>query len=149
MRWLVVLALIVAGGSQLLLKRTKVGTQLRAISDRPIAAEMLGIPVRTLTLGVWAFSGFIVTIVIMLVAPTQTADAISLSMVVISASAAALLGAFKRLDLALVGGLLLGMIQGATAQFPSLVLIRDWIPLILIVIFLLWNQRKEVWDEAR
>lgn len=146
---MVSLAIVVAAGSQLLLKKTKIGTQLRAISDRPIAAEMLGIPVRMLTLGVWAFSGLVVTVVIMVVAPTQTADAISLSMLVISASAAALLGAFKRLDLALVGGLLLGIIQGAAAQFSALTLIRDWIPLVLIVLFLLWNQRKEVWDEAR
>lgn len=146
---MVILAVLVAVGSELLLRKTRVGTQLRAISDRPIAAELLGIPVRALTLGVWAVSGLVVTVVIMLVAPTQTADANSLSMLVISASAAALLGGFKRVDLALIGGLVLGMIQGAAAQFPALVLVRDWIPLVLIVLFLLWNQRKEVWDAAR
>lgn len=146
---LVLLAVLIASGAGLLLRRTLVGTQLRAIADRPVVAEMLAIPVRPLLLGVWAFSGFVVTLVVMIVAPTQTADALSLSMLVIPAAAAALLGAFKRLDLALAGGLLLGVVQGVAAQFPQLSLARDWIPLVLIVLFLLWNQRKEVWDEAR
>lgn len=146
---MVVLAILVAVLAHLLLKKTSIGTQLRAISDRPMAAELLGIPVRALTLGVWAFTGLIATIVIVIIAPVQTSDAISLSMLVLNAAAAALLGAFRRLDLALIGGLLLGMIQGATAQFAELLYVRDWIPLVLIVLFLLWNQRKEVWDEAR
>lgn len=146
---MVVLAIVVSLGAWLLLRKTSIGTQLRAISDRPIAAELLGIRVNALTLGVWVFAGLVVTIVIMLVAPTQTADAMSLSTLVIPASAAALVGAFRRLDLALIGGILLGIIQGATAQFAELTLLRDWIPLVLIVILLLWNQRKEVWDAAR
>lgn len=146
---MVLLAVIVAVGSWLVLRRTTIGTQLRAISDRPVAAELIGLPVRSLSLGVWAFSGLVVTVVIMIVAPTQTADAMSLSTLVIPASAAALVGAFRRLDLALLGGILLGVVQGATAQFSELTLIRDWIPLVVIVVLLLWNQRKEVWDAAR
>lgn len=146
---LVALAIVVAVGSILLLRKTSVGTRLRAISDRPVAAELLGIRVNTLTLGVWAFTGFIVTAVILVVAPTLTADAMTLSMLVIPASAAALVGAFRRLDLALIGGALLGVLQGATAQVPELVIARDWIPLVIIVVLLLWNQRKEVWDAAR
>lgn len=143
------LALVLALAAFLVLRFTMIGTKLRAISDRPTAAELLGIPVRGYSLALWAVTGLVVSFVVLLIAPTQTSDALTLSMLVVPSAAAALLGAFRRLDLALVGGLLLGMIQGATAQFPSLVLIRDWIPLILIVIFLLWNQRKEVWDAAR
>lgn len=143
------LALVLALAAFLVLRFTMIGTKLRAISDRPTAAELLGIPVRGYSLALWAVTGLVVSFVVLLIAPTQTSDALTLSMLVVPSAAAALLGAFRRLDLALAGGLLLGMIQGATAQFPSLVLIRDWIPLILIVIFLLWNQRKEVWDAAR
>lgn len=146
---MVALTLLVAVGAGVLLRRTRIGTQLRAIADRPTVAEMIAIPVRALLLGVWAFSGLVVTFVVIIVAPTQTADALSLSMLIIPATAAALLGAFRRLDLALVGGLLLGVVQGFAAQFSELALVRDWIPLVLIVLFLLWNQRKEVWDEAR
>lgn len=146
---IVILALVVALAAKLVLGKTSIGVKLRAIADRPVAAELLGVPVKPLAIGVWAVTGLIVGIAITIVAPTQTSDAMSLSMLVISASAAALLGGFKRLDLALIGGLLLGMAQGAAAQFSELILLRDWIPLIVIVVFLLWNQRREVWDAAR
>lgn len=146
---IVLLALVVALAAKLVLGKTSIGVKLRAIADRPVAAELLGVPVKPLAIGVWAVTGLIVGIATAIVAPTQTSDAMSLSMLVISASAAALLGGFKRLDLALIGGLLLGMAQGAAAQFSELILLRDWIPLIVIVVFLLWNQRREVWDAAR
>lgn len=146
---MVILAVIVALGSRLVLNKTSIGVKLRAISDRPIAAELLGISVKPLILGVWLVTGLIVSLAISILASSQASDAMSLSMLVIPASAAALLGAFNRLDLALFGGLLLGMIQGAVAQSAELVLLRDWIPLVLIVAFLLWNQRREVWDAAR
>jgi len=146
---MVLLAVAVAVAARLVLRRSRVGIQLRAIADRPIAAELLAVPVRRLVLAVWVATAVIVGSAIAIVAPTQTSDAVSLSLLVIPASAAALIGGFRSLGLALAGGLLLGAVQGATAQFPALVLARDAIPLVLIVVFLLWNQRKEVWDAAR
>jgi branched-chain amino acid transport system permease protein len=68
---------------------------------------------------------------------------------IIPGAAAALIGAFRSLTLTFVGGLLVGGLQGALAAFPSVTLLREWIPLVIIVLFLLWNQRKEVWDVAR
>ncbi|WP_440708910.1 ABC transporter permease subunit [Herbiconiux sp. YIM B11900] len=146
---MVVLAVVVAIAAKIVLSKTGVGTTLRAIADRPVAAELMGVPVKPFAIGVWLVTGLIVAVAIAIVAPTQTSDAASLSLLVIPASAAALVGGFRRLDLAVIGGLGLGMLQGATAQFPELSLVRDWVPLVLIVVFLLWNQRKEVWDAAR
>jgi branched-chain amino acid transport system permease protein len=53
------------------------------------------------------------------------------------------------MDFALYGGLALGAVQGLVTMWPEISLIRDWIPIFSIVLFLLWNQRKEVWDVAR
>ncbi len=145
----VVFAIVVATGAALLLARTRVGVVLRAISDRPTTAEMLGIPVTTFSVGVWGSVGVIITAAVTVIAPTQTSDALTLSMLVVPAMAAALLGAFSRLDLALVGGGGLGMVQGAVGQFGDLVLVRQWIPLVLIVSFLLYTRRREVWDAVR
>jgi branched-chain amino acid transport system permease protein len=145
----VLLAVAIAVAARVVLRKSRVGIRLRAIADRPIAAELLGVPVKPLAVGVWVVTGVIVSSAIAIVAPTQTSDAVSLSLLVIPGSAAALIGGFRSLELALAGGLLLGALQGATAQFAALVLARDWIPLVLIVVFLLWNQRREVWDAAR
>ena len=68
---------------------------------------------------------------------------------IIPAAAAALVGAFSNLTLTIIGGLLVGALQGVLTSFPEVTLLRDWVPIIVIVLFLLWNQRKEVWDAAR
>lgn len=146
---MVALAVGLAAVTKIVLDRTRLGTQLRAVADRPIAAEMLGVRVGLITQAVWLLSGLVVTVAIVIVAPAQTSDALTLSMLVINAAAAALLGGFMRLDAALVGGLLLGMAQGVIAQFSDWILLRDWLPLVLIVVLLLWSQRKAVWDVAR
>ncbi|WP_017793555.1 branched-chain amino acid ABC transporter permease [Leucobacter salsicius] len=143
------LATLVAIAAAIVLRKTTIGTKLRALSDRPTTAELIGIASRPLSIGVWAVTGAISAVTILIIAPTQSNDAVSLSMLIIPAAAAALLGGFKRLDLAVVGGLLLGLIGGMVAQVPELALVRSFVPLVFIVVLLLWSQRKEVWDAAR
>ncbi|MFT4229584.1 MAG: branched-chain amino acid ABC transporter permease [Microbacterium sp.] len=145
----VTMAVVVAVGAQLVLTHTRVGTQLRALSERPTTAELLGIRSRPLSIAVWFATGLISAIVIILVAPSQSNDATSLSMLIVPAAAAALLGGFRRLDLAVIGGLVLGMLSGLVAQIDQVALVRNFLPFLFIVVLLLWTQRKEVWDAAR
>lgn len=145
----VVLAVVVAVACRLVLTRTSIGTKLRALSERPTTAELIGIPAKPLSVAVWAVTGLISALVIIIVAPSQSNDATSLSMLIVPASAAALLGAFKRLDLAVVGGLVLGLLSGLVAQIDEVSFIRNFLPFLFIIGFLLWTQRKEVWDAAR
>ncbi|GAA5161590.1 hypothetical protein GCM10023321_46060 [Pseudonocardia eucalypti] len=145
----VLLAVLVAVACRLVLARTAVGIRLRALSERPTTAELLGIPARSLSVAVWTASGVISAGVILIVAPSQSNDATSLAMLIVPAAAAALLGGFQRLDLAVLGGLLLGMLQGAVAQVAAVSFVRNFLPLLFIVGFLLWTRRKEVWDDAR
>lgn len=145
----VTLAIVVAVTCRLMLVRTSFGTKLRAISDRPTTAELIGIPAKLLSVAVWAMTGMISALVIIIIAPTQSNDATSLSMLIVPASAAALFGAFRRLDLAVAGGLLLGLLGGLVAQIEQVSFFRNFLPLIFLISFLLWMQRKEVWDAAR
>jgi branched-chain amino acid transport system permease protein len=146
---LVIVAVAVAVAARLVLARTPLGLRLRALSERPITAELLGVRSRPLSVGVWIVSGIVTTFVVEIVAPSQSNDAVALSMTVVPAAAAALLGAFRRLDLAVVGGLVLGMLDGALAQHQGLTLLLYFLPFLIIVGLLLWLQRREVWDAAR
>lgn len=146
---IVVLAAAIAVASRLLLSRSTIGIKLRALSERPTTAELTGIPARPYAVSVWAVTGAFATLVISLVAPSQSNDAVSLSMLVVPSAAAALLGGFRRLDLAVAGGLILGALEGAAAQLAELSVARHFLPLLAIVGLLLWRQRKEVWDAAR
>ncbi|MEZ3159337.1 branched-chain amino acid ABC transporter permease [Microbacterium sp. BWT-B31] len=147
--WTVGMSLLVAVGAYLVLTKTMIGTQMRALSERPTTAELLGIRSRPLSISVWFATGVVSAIVIVIVAPSQSNDATSLSMLIVPAAAAALLGGFRRLDLAVVGGLVLGMLSGLVAQIQEVVYVRNFIPFLFIVVLLLWTQRKEVWDAAR
>ncbi|MBF4562821.1 branched-chain amino acid ABC transporter permease [Microbacterium sp. VKM Ac-2870] len=146
---LVIIAVLIAVLAKLLLSRTAIGMHLRALSDRPITAELVGIRSTRLSVGVWAATGALATLVVSIVAPSQSNDASSLALAVIPGAAAALAGGFRRLDLAVVGGLVLGMVDGALAQADDLTIVRYFVPFIAIVVLLLWTQRKEVWDAAR
>ncbi|WP_125614580.1 branched-chain amino acid ABC transporter permease [Specibacter cremeus] len=145
----VVLAIVVAVGCRIILAKTSAGTQLRALSERPTTAELLGIPAKLLSVGVWTVTGMISALVVSIVAPSQSNDATSLAMLIVPAAAAALLGGFRRLDLAVVGGLALGILQGLVAQIDQISFVRNFVPFLFIVGFLLWLQRKEVWDASR
>ncbi|MDR6866212.1 branched-chain amino acid transport system permease protein [Microbacterium resistens] len=145
----VLMAIVTAVGVKVVLSRTRVGTQLRALSERPTTAELLGIRSRPLSIAVWFVTGVISAIAIMIVAPSQSNDATSLALLIIPAAAAALLGGFKRLDLAVFGGLVLGVLGGLVAQIDEVALVRNFLPFLFIVVLLLWTQRKEVWDAAR
>lgn len=143
------LAIVVAIIAKLVLRYTMVGTRLRAVSDRQDAAELMGINVMGLQLGVWAATGLIAGFATSVIANVQATDASSMITILIPSAAAALVGAFKRMDLAIIGGLGVGALQGLLTAFPSLVLLKDWVPILVIVVFLLWTERKEVWDVAR
>ena len=143
------IAIGVAIVAKLVLSRTPLGVRLRAISDRQQAAELVGINVRGLQLLVWGVTGALSGLFISIVGNTQAASATSMIVLLIPAAAAALVGAFSNLTLTIAGGLLVGALQGLLTSFPQITLLRDWVPLIVIVLFLLWNQRKEVWDVAR
>ena len=144
----VAMAIVTAIVVRIVLRRTRVGTQLRALSERPTTAELLGI--RSVRCRSRSGSsrrhqrdrdhdrG-----------PSQSNDATSLSMLIVPAAAAALLGGFRRLDLAVVGGIVLGVLGGLVAQIDEVALVRNFLPFLFIVVLLLWTQRKEVWDAAR
>jgi branched-chain amino acid transport system permease protein len=146
---LLIFALVIIIGSSILLKRTMFGVRLRAISDRQAAAELIGVNVKVLNVGVWVVSGAVISIAISFMPNTISNDYISFSLLVIAGSAAALVGAFKNLWLALVGGVLIGVLQGLVASLPAFAAYKEWVTFIIILVFLLWNQRKEVWDVAR
>ncbi|SDG80523.1 ABC transporter permease subunit [Microbacterium pygmaeum] len=146
---MLVVAIAIAVLAKVVLTWTPLGVRLRAISDRQTAAELAGINVRGLQLLVWGAVGGLSGLVISIVGNTQAGSATSMIVLLIPAAAAALVGAFTNLWLTITGGLLVGGLQGVLTSFPEITLLRDWVPIIVIVLFLLWNQRKEVWDVAR
>jgi branched-chain amino acid transport system permease protein len=146
---LVALTIAVALAVAVFLKRTRLGVRLRAQSERPLTAELLGVPARWMAVGVWAVTGALASLGTLVVAPSRAAGFLSLGMLVIPAIAAAAVGLFRSTSLAVAGGIALGLVQGVLQYSEDLKPYADAVPLVLIVVVLVWSQRGEVWDAAR
>lgn len=143
------LAMTLAGALWFILRHTRVGVRMAAMSSRPVTAELLGIPIRTYTVLVWGVGGAVTTIALILAAPTRSADFPSLALLVVPGLAAALLGAFRSFGLTVVAGITIGVIEGAAIRLDSISSYRGTFPFVLIAVVLMWSQRSEVWDESR
>lgn len=151
--WASVLTVTLAVGltiaSDLFLARTRTGLQMRALSERPMAAELIGIRVRALALAVWAIMGAVTAFAMMIIAPLRSPDFMSLSLLVVPALAAALIGAFRSFRAALLGGVLIGIVEGMVSALEFGARFRGVVPFLVILIVLLWSQRGARWDAAR
>ncbi|MEO8546027.1 MAG: branched-chain amino acid ABC transporter permease, partial [Burkholderiaceae bacterium] len=92
------------------LKKTSLGVAIQAASQNQLAAYLNGIRVKRVTSLVWAISGAIAAVCGLLLAPIALVD-IGLWIVVLKALAALVLGGFGSIPGAILGGLLLGMIE--------------------------------------
>ena len=119
------------------LKKTALGVAIQAASQNQLAAYLSGIRVKRVTSLVWAISGAIAAVCGLLLAPIALVD-IGLWIVVLKALAAVVLGGFGSVPGAIVGGLLLGLIE----QFAGVYLpdgFKDAMAyLVLIGVLILW-----------
>ena len=127
----------------LLLNKTKIGLAFRAVSSNLESAESVGVRVGpTLQFG-WALASVFGTLagVLFVTDPFRQLDPLFMQRVLIFAAAAAILGGLDSIWGALVGGLVVGMIENIVVGYI------DWIPaelglataVVLIIGVLLWR----------
>ena len=96
---------------------TRLGIAMQAASQNQLAAYYVGIPVKRIYSLVWAMSAAIAAIAGILVAPVSLIEPV-MGFIGIKAFAAAIVGGFGSLPGAIVGGLLVGIVE----QFAGLYL---------------------------
>lgn len=95
----------------LLVTRTRFGIAVRSLSDDIEAAELVGMPVQRVAVGVWVVSGALAAFSgVMLVVNTRV-GADPVIFVLLRSMAGAALGGFTSLPLALVGAIVFGQIE--------------------------------------
>jgi branched-chain amino acid transport system permease protein len=130
------------------LRWTRLGVWLRAMSERAPTAELLGVPVRWLSVGLWAFAGALAALAIILIAPTQQSDVGSLGSVAIEPMAAALIAGFRSFGVTICAGLAIGVFESMVTA-TSIGSYSSVISITVILAMLLWSQRRDTWNEAR
>jgi branched-chain amino acid transport system permease protein len=115
----------------LFFKYTTLGTAMRAAAQDPIAARLMGVNIRKVSLTVWVISGIVVGISGMLFAPLIYID-VYMGWLAIKSFAAAVLGGFGSVPGCIVGGILLGIIENLCGiLFPTE--LKDAISFLIII----------------
>jgi branched-chain amino acid transport system permease protein len=104
------LAALTAGGLYLLLNRTRIGTAMRAVVDNRELLALHGARPNVLSGLSWALGSALAALAGILIAPQISLDYTTLTLLVISAYAAAMVGRLKNLPLTFVGALVLGLL---------------------------------------
>lgn len=119
------------------LGRTRLGIAVQAASQNQLAAYLSGIAVKRLNSMVWALAGGLAGLAGLMLAPIALVDT-SLWFVMLKALAALVLGGFGSIPGALVGGVIIGLVE----QFSGVYLpdgFKDVMAyLVLIAVLVLW-----------
>jgi len=114
---------------------TKTGTAMRATAQSQIAARLMGVSVHRIFSVTWAISAGISGIAGVLIAPIIYLDP-NLGIIGVKAFAGAVLGGFGNIPGAIVGGMLLGVLENLSGYFfnAGIKQISTYILLILVLI---------------
>ncbi len=129
-------AVVVAGLLFVFFRFTVPGLALRAMSENPGAARLMGIPVGRLTTLTWAIATMLAAVAGILIAPTTFLEPLMMADVALKAFAAAVLGGFSSLPGAVLGGLVLGVSDNLVGTYLNQEL-RNTFAFGLILIVLL------------
>jgi ABC-type branched-subunit amino acid transport system permease subunit len=140
------IAVLVAIGLRLVFKRTRLGIAMRAVvDDRSLLQLNGGRPGRTAMLA-WAIGAGLAAVSGVLIASEQTLSAVTLTLLVINAYAAAVVGRLRSLPGAFLGAVILGLVESYATGYinPSTTLgpislqnLRSAIPAIMLFIVIM------------
>jgi branched-subunit amino acid ABC-type transport system permease component len=108
---IVVVALGLAVGLAAFLRYTSFGRSMRAVSDSPVSASLWGVPVGRVGAVSWMLGSVIAAVAGILITPFINFDTTSLTLLIIDALAAALIGGMTSLSLTVLGGFALGLLE--------------------------------------
>lgn len=113
-------SIVVAVGLFLLLNRTRIGTAMRASVDNPDLLRLFGGKPDTVAALAWAIGMSLAALGGILLTPVVGLDYYALTLLVINAYAAAMLGRLKSLPLTFAGAMGLGILESwAVAYLPT------------------------------
>jgi branched-chain amino acid transport system permease protein len=131
------------------LRYSKLGTAMRAMAnDREITAA-LGVPVRRVEASAWFGCGVIAGLSGILLADLVALDATTLTFLVISSLAAALIARLSSIWITFVAAIVIGVVDAGVTPITALTNYRDMTPFVLAAIALLFLNRKRTLSLAR
>jgi branched-chain amino acid transport system permease protein len=129
------IAITVATG--LFLRLSKLGTAMRAMADDREITATLGVPVRRVEAAAWLGCGILAGVAGILLADLVALDATTLTFLVISSLAAALIARLRSITFTFVAAIVIGLVHDLLTPISSVTNYRDMTPFVLAAIALL------------
>lgn len=129
-------AVVTVVALNLLLNGTRVGRQMQATAQNATLARILGVPVRRMVLYTFLINAVLVAIASILVSPIYLAKFTNGETLGMAAFIAAIIGGFNQVRGAVLGGVVLGVLDNLSAAYISSHY-RGAFPLIILVAVIL------------
>ena len=138
---------LLCGALWLLFRFTRVGIAMQASSQNQLAAYYMGIPVQRLNGLVWALAAAVAAVAGLLLAPVTFVHA-NMGFIGLKAFPAAIVGGFGSLPGAIVGGLIIGVVESLSGFYlPEG--FKDVIPYAVVLLMLAIKPTGLFGDRAR
>jgi len=132
-----VVAIATVVALHLLLHKTRLGRSMQATAQNPTLARILGIPVERMVLYTFLLNGVLVAIASILITPIYLAKFTNGEVLGMAAFLAAIIGGFNQVRGAILGGIILGVLDNLSAVYISSQYRGAFPLLILIAVILL------------
>ena len=119
-----------------LLNKTRLGRAMQATAQNPTLALILGVPVRRMVLYTFLINAALVAVASILISPIYLAKFTNGETLGMAAFTAAIIGGFNQVRGAIVGGVLLGVLDNLSAAYLSSQY-RGAFPLLILVAVIL------------
>jgi branched-chain amino acid transport system permease protein len=138
---ILILALVVAVGLRLFLYRTRTGVTMRASVDDRTLTSLNGSSATTNGRIAWIIGSMLAALAGILIAPTLTLSAPALTLLIVNAYAASVIGRLRSIPMTFVGAIILGLSIGYSVgylpQNPYIQGFESAVPAIILFIALL------------
>jgi branched-chain amino acid transport system permease protein len=131
-------AIVTVVGLNLFLDKTRVGRQMQATAQNATLARILGVPVRRMVLYTFLLNGVLVAIASILISPIYLAKFTNGEVLGLAAFIAAIIGGFNQVRGAVLGGVILGVLENLSAAYISSQY-RGAFPLLFLIVVILWR----------
>jgi branched-subunit amino acid ABC-type transport system permease component len=142
---IIAVAVVLAAALAAFLRLTRLGVAMRAVSEDTEIARLWGVPVGLVGSVSWVLGSVVAALAGILITPFINFDTISMTLLVLDALAAALIGGLVSLPLTVVGGFLLGLLETYPhAFFHDLSLGFSKVVAIVVILAVLLLRRQSV-----
>lgn len=131
-------SVIVVSALHVFLTHTRLGRMMQATAQNPSVARILGIPVERMILYTFVINAVLCAVASILISPIYLAKFTNGETLGLAAFVAAVIGGFNQARGAMLGGVLLGVLDNLCAAYIS-AQYRSAVPLLLLVVIILFR----------